>query len=310
MGNLLKTTSFTNEALIRRSINANLRVGTDEALQTLIDYAKKESNPAKMRAEAIDALSTWAKPSVLDRVDGRYRGVIQRDPAIVKNKTSESLVQLLNNKDVAVRISAVKAISKLGINKGSSTLLALLKNDRESSVRLEALKALASLKDPQISEAIKQAMADKDKTVRVAGIDLIAKMNIPKELMVSLLSDVINTKTTEEKQAALLTLGNLPVQNTEKVFDDLLQKMSAGKLSPDIYLELGEAIDSSGSPELITKYKQINATLSPDTLAAAYAGSLYGGDADRGRRIFSGINQLNVSGAIPMTIGVAMQVHV
>ena len=69
------------------------------------------------------------------------------------------------------------------------------------------------------------ALADKDKTVRIAGIDLIGKMNIPKELMVSLLSDVINTKTTEEKQAALLTLGKLPVQNSRKVFDDLLKQM-------------------------------------------------------------------------------------
>jgi putative heme-binding domain-containing protein len=137
-----------------------------------------------------------------------------------------------------------------------------------------------------VSEAIKIAIADKDKTVRVTGIDLIAKMNIPKELMVSLLSDVINTKTSEEKQAALLTLGNLPVQHTQKVFDDLLQKLSARKLSPDIYLELAEAIDSSRSPDLIAKYKQLNANLSPDSLNAAYAGSLSGGDAGKGRRIF------------------------
>jgi quinoprotein glucose dehydrogenase len=100
------------------------------------------------------------------------------------------------------------------------------------------------------------------------------------------LSDVINTKTSEEKQAALLTLGNLPVQYSKNVFDDLLRKLSAGKLSPDIYLELAEAIDSSRSPDLISKYKHLNATLSPDTLMAAYAGSLSGGDPDKGRRIF------------------------
>lgn len=111
-------------------------------------------------------------------------------------------------------------------------------------------------------------------------------MNISKELMVSLLSDVINTKTMEEKQAALLTLGKLPVENSRKFFDELLNKMAAGKLAPDIYLELGEAIDSTRSPELITRYKNISAKLSPDELTAAYAGSLSGGDADRGRGIF------------------------
>lgn len=286
LGNLLKNTRFTNEALIRRSINANLRTGTDEAMQNLIDYAGQQTNPAVMRAEAIDALSTWSKPSVVDRVDGRYRGVIQRDPALIKSKAGDALVRLLNNKDMMVRISAVKAVSKINIRQGNTPLLNLLKNDREAKVRVEALKALASMKDEQIGGAIKQALSDKDKTVRVAGIDLIDKLNIPKELMVSLLSEVINTKTTEEKQAALLTLGNLPVQNTSKVLDGLLKEMSSGKLSSDIFLELGEAIDSSRSPELITSYKKISTTLSPDTLASAYSGSLYGGDADRGKRIF------------------------
>ena len=42
LGKVLQTTRFTNEPLIRRAINANLRVGTPEAMQTLIDYAQKE----------------------------------------------------------------------------------------------------------------------------------------------------------------------------------------------------------------------------------------------------------------------------
>ena len=133
-----------------------------------------------------------------------------------------------------------------------------------------------------MDEAIKHAMADKDKTVRIAGIALIDKLNISKQLMATLLSDVINTKTTEEKQASLITLGKLPVENTGKIFDGLLQQMAAGKLPPDIHLELGEAIDSSGSSELIGRYKQISNSLSPDALLAAYTGSLYGGDAERG----------------------------
>jgi len=37
---------------------------------------------------------------------------------------------------------------------------------------------------------------------------------------------------------------------------------------------------------LITRYKEINATFSPDSLQAAYEGSLLGGDANLGRRIF------------------------
>lgn len=286
LGNVLKTTPFKNEALVRRAINANLRVGTDQALQNLIDYSVNVGAPAKMRAEAIETISTWAKPSVLDRVDGRYRGAVQKNPLLVKTKAGASLLQLLGNKELDIRVSAIRAIRKLDMGQASTTLLGLLKNDPQPLVRSESLKALASMQDEQISQAITMAIADKDKTVRTAGVELIGKMNIPKELMVSLLLDVVNNKTTQEKQQSLLTLGNLPIANTLQAFDGLLQKMAKGQLPADIQLELAEAIDSSHSAALIAKYKKIAATLSPDVLAAEYSGSLYGGDPEQGRDLF------------------------
>ena len=47
LGNLLNDTRFTNEALIRRAINANLRVGTEAAMQNLINYSDERGRPRK-----------------------------------------------------------------------------------------------------------------------------------------------------------------------------------------------------------------------------------------------------------------------
>ncbi|MEP7258519.1 MAG: HEAT repeat domain-containing protein [Flavitalea sp.] len=286
LADLLNTTRFTNEALLRRAINANLRWGTEEAIQNLVNYSLKENSPAAMRAEAIDVLGVWAKPSVLDRVDGRFRGEIKRDPATVMNKASAALIQSLKTKDMSVRISAVKAIARLNIKQASMPLLAQLKSGREAELRIESLKSLVSLNDEQLSQAIKMAIGDKDKAVRVAGLDLLEKLAISKQLMVDLLSEVIANQSVEEKQAAILTLGKLPIENSGRPLDDLLDKMASGKLSPDLYLELGEAIDSTRSNLLIKKYKEISAKLSPDELIASYSGSLMGGDATRGKNIF------------------------
>ncbi|MBE7158307.1 MAG: HEAT repeat domain-containing protein, partial [Rhodospirillales bacterium] len=173
LGNVLNTTPFNNEPLIRRSINANLRAGTTAALQNLLTYANTPNKPSPMRAEAIAALSTWAKPSVVDRVDGRYRGIITRDAGALKNTAAETLTNLINDKDSAVRISAVKAVAKLDIKTASLFLLSHLKTDPKASVRVEALKALATLNDEHMSEAITGALSDKDKSVRITGIDLI-----------------------------------------------------------------------------------------------------------------------------------------
>ncbi|GAA4397410.1 c-type cytochrome [Nibrella viscosa] len=286
LGNVLATTRFTNEPLIRRAINANLRAGTPEAMQNLISYAAKESAPVAMRAEALDALSTWAKPSVLDRVDGRYRGPITRDPTMVKSKAADTYIALLSSPELPLRLSAVKGISRLGMTQAAPQLFASLKNDKEAGVRIEALRALVALNDKEVSKAIEQALADPEKSVRVAGLDLVTKTSMAKDRMVTLLSDVIKTRTTEEKQAALLTLGKIPVQYSQKEFDQLLGQLAAGTLPADISLELEEAITSTKSSPLIARHKAFMSKLSPDAVLASYKGALSGGDPNLGRRIF------------------------
>jgi putative membrane-bound dehydrogenase-like protein len=281
LANLLSTTTFKNEALIRRSINANLRVGTDSALHNLLSYAQKAGSPAPMRAEAIAALSVWAKPSVLDRVDGRLRGEVKRSvPSLI------SLTALLKDKELPVRISTAKAIAKLQIKQAGPQLLAAVKTDHDADMRVASLEALVNLQDAGVEQAITAALADREKTVRVAGLDLLGKMHISESVMVNLLMGVISNKTVEEKQAALLTLGKLSPQYTEKPLGDLLNKMVAGQLDPGISLELGEAIDSSRSAPLAARYKAANSKLSPDEMMASYSSCLLGGDPKRGRQIF------------------------
>ena len=286
LAEVLNDNRFRNEALIRRAISANLRVGTDQTMKNLINYAQRAGRPLEMRVEAIDALSTWAKPSVLDRVDGRFRGEITRDPEPVRNKSLGPLVGLMSSGDRLIRLSAVEATGKLEIAQASQDLFTRLKSDADPEVRAASLLALAGMEHDLTGEAIQQALNDREKSVRVVALDLLPKTNMPKETMVGLLSDVIKTRTTEEKQAALLTLGSLKANDAEKVLDTFLTRLSEGKLSPEIQLELSEAIDSTGSQELKKRYEQISAQLAPDSLAAAYAGVLAGGDVAKGRNIF------------------------
>ncbi|SEK29185.1 HEAT repeat domain-containing protein [Parapedobacter koreensis] len=286
LADLLNKTPFTNEALVRRIINANLRVGKPANLQNLIRYAERSGHPTAMRSEAIEALSTWAKPSVIDRVDGRYRGAVARDVAELKNQTAGSLIILLADRDLSVQLSAAKAVNKLGIKQASAVLLAGLKQSKDAAMRVACLQALIALEDPQQEQAIKLALADREKSVRVAGLDLLENMAIPQSVMVNLLADVIATKTTEEKQAAIITLGKMPLENAAPLFNNLLDNMENGRLNPDVYLELGEAIDSTHAESLIARYKAISSQSAPDELMASYASALHGGNPERGGRIF------------------------
>ena len=77
LARLLDTTRSTNEALLRRAISANLRIGTTDAAARLATFANSAAPPRAMATEAANALAVWTAPSILDRVDGAYLGAIR-----------------------------------------------------------------------------------------------------------------------------------------------------------------------------------------------------------------------------------------
>jgi len=281
---------FSNEPLIRRAINANLRVGKTENLQNLLNYIQFEGAPTAMRNEAMDAISTWAKPSVLDRVDGRFRGEIIRSLSAVQQNSTPVLKSLLQHKNPSIRLHASQSLGKLNIKGGTEYLIASLKNDQSADVKIEALRSLAKLEGAKMEEAIKIALNDTSRSVRVVGLELLKNSNLSKDLVVNLLINVINTRSVFEKQAALNTLATLPLKNTEKVLTDLLDQFIKGTLTKEIQFELADAITASGSTTLLKKYQKLASTSTTDTLKAAYASAMYGGDPAIGKNIFLNSN--------------------
>ena len=75
---------FTSEPLLRRAINANLRLGTNDAAARVAACAADLTRSAGIRAEAAAALATWQAPSPFDRVDGAYHGAAVRQADAVR----------------------------------------------------------------------------------------------------------------------------------------------------------------------------------------------------------------------------------
>ena len=285
LGNLLPTTSFQNEALLRRAIGANLRVGTQRALQNLLDYLGRTEQPIAMRAEALEALSTWSEPSVLDRVTGRYRRAIKRAPEPVVKQAGPLLTELTQHPTVDLRRGAVRALGKLNATSAAPTLLARLKQDTDPSVREAALIALVQVGGASTGAALEQALSDSKQQVRATALDLLAEAGLPAPQMVSLLSDVLQTRTIEEQQAALLTLSGLPIEHTRPVLERLLHEWEEGQLPSGVQLELADAIDSTRSSDLQDRLTQVRNQRSGSALADTYQDCLYGGDPARGSMV-------------------------
>lgn len=286
LGKLLLERDFTSEPLIRRAINANLRWGTEEGFNNLLLYANKGNAPEDMRIEAIAALSTWNSPSVLDRVDGWYRGEFNRDIAGFQASAAKVLLDLTKNRSHLIREEAVNALGELKISEASQQLLTVLTNDNDAAVRAQSLRAMAKIPESPMDKAIEQALSDKERSVRVAGLDLLEELTIPDERKAALLEEVIQKRTVEEQQAAVNTLAKLDQNSTKPVFEKLLVQFENGKLPQAIELEFFEAMETREDAALKERYNGVHEGMSQDDLLASYSGSLYGGDLVKGRKIF------------------------
>jgi putative heme-binding domain-containing protein len=286
LGALLSTTSFQNEPLIRRAISANQRVGKEENLNHLIAYLGKTNTPEVLKTEALAAIGTWAKPSLLDRVDGRHRGEVSRDPALIRDQVKPVLVSQLGNKEESLRIESVKAAGKLGMTDVADLLLAKLKSDPSDLVKIQALNSLMTLNAPNLGEAISQAMSDNSQSVRVAGLSLLAETSLPNDQKVTLLTDIIQKRTIPEKQTALLTLSKLEGSKDFPIWKQVLADFDAGKLAEGTWVELEEAIEATSSAELKTEFAALLDKKAGDEPWKKYAGALAEGNGRRGRSIF------------------------
>jgi putative heme-binding domain-containing protein len=286
LADLATSSNFQNEPLMRRVISANQRVGEVKNLNNLLVYSSKTDIPLPLKKEAIAAIGTWAKPSVLDRVDGRYRGVVERDPGIVREVSKESLLAQLNSPEEEIRLESAKAMGKLAFIGTEKELLVKLKTDPSVAVKVQALMSLNTMNSALVSEAINYAMSDNREDLRVAGLSMLSETSLPKEQKVKLLTDIIQKRTIAEKQTALLTLGGLPDSKSLKEWDLILADFQKGKLPEGTWIELEEAITSTNSPELKTKFAMLLDEKAGRVEWKKYSGALAEGSVRTGRNIF------------------------
>lgn len=286
LARVLDDPRFSGEPLIRRAINANLRTGTAENLELLTRYATRTSAPPAMRAEAIATLGVWAQPSVLDRVTGRYRGPINRDPAPVAQATREIITPILADPASEVKISAAETSARLQLADAQGALTQLLRRDADPQVRIAALEALGELEGIDMQPVLDLALKDREKAVRTTALGLLPQLPLPGATISEYLSSILGAYTPEEQQRALTELGKLDVPEATQTLNQQLDLLMAGKLDPALQLELMEAVATHGDAALTQKLDSYQAQLAQQDPLGPYRDALQGGDPQEGRSVF------------------------
>jgi putative membrane-bound dehydrogenase-like protein len=275
---------FTSEPLLRRSINAALRVGGDQQLQDLIAFAKRSDVAGNLRGEALAAIGTWASPSVLDRVDGRYRGEISRESNTVKQKMENLIPEFLKETNEDILVSVSKTLSSLGIQDHNQDLLKIMTNSKSPKVRAAMLEALGNLKYDKIATAMQQGMKDPDFNVRTVAIGLITQLNIAEKDLPAIVDPIFKSGSIREQQKVLSVLGEMPIEKTDAVLHQMIAKAKSKKLSPAVILDLVEAVELTGSEALIADLGPLKST---GTDVESFKETLEGGNWREGYDFFN-----------------------
>ncbi|WP_276165887.1 HEAT repeat domain-containing protein [Zobellia alginiliquefaciens] len=284
LANMLTVEKFNSEPLLRRAINAALRVGGDKELENLIAFAKDKNRSNVLRGEALATIGTWAEPSVLDRVDGRFRGEIKRDPNIVKQKIEKDIPSFIEDTDTDILIGISNTLANLGIDSHNDALFAVMKKHKSAKVRSEMLKALGTLNFNKIETAMQYGMKDDDKNVRTTAISLMPKMDISKENLPNIVNPIFKNGSVREQQQLLSVLGELPIEKSGELLGSLIKQATADRLNQSVILDLIEAVESTENEDLIAQLKPLKEN---GNSVEAFKETLVGGNYRDGRNVFN-----------------------
>ena len=290
LGAVLREPRFTGEALIRRAVSANLRVGTSEAAERVAAFAADTSRAPQMRVEAISALGVWTAPSPLDRVDGYYIGAEggqSRDGAAARAAVQRMIAGPAEGKSTAeMRVALAEAAGRLEVREAAPTLNAQLKSDPSSEVRIASLRALQALKVSDIEQVMNVALADKDSAVRKAALGVLPGLTMSSAAKVQQLTAVIKSGSLAEKQGALEVMGTLRTAESRAALGQYLDELQAGKLMPELQVDVVDAAQADGFAALAGRVEAFRASRSADTVATALRSVLRsGGDSRRGQQV-------------------------
>jgi putative membrane-bound dehydrogenase-like protein len=281
---ILKHTTFKGEPLMRRAINVALRLGDKKSLEALIAYSERNDISDELRAEAIATLGTWAEPSPLDRVDGRYRGVVKRDLEWVKSIIRPHVDNYLSSENPATKIAVASLLSNLKISEYSEKLAELFEKETEPKVKIGIIESLNALKFNKLNEIVKKGLKDEKSDVRAAAIGALDNIETDVNSFNEILKPIFEKGSLRERQRLLTVIGNIPLEKTEKVLESLIAQQANGNLNPELLLDLTEAVKKTGSENLIVK---LNATKKEDNWFEEFKVALFGGNSWEGRRIFN-----------------------
>ena len=279
------------EALVRRVINANFRLGGAEHARRVVSFIVEPRWSLAIRREALAALIDWDTPSPRDRVNGFWRSVPPRDDATLtafKSLLTDHVATLLAGTPPELQTDLVRLIDKQKLPTDDAVFAGWVTDGSKTVVtRGAALRLLATRKAKQLDDSLVAALKSDLAPLRADARDLIATLR-PADA-IPLLGETLSSDAASilERQRAVMTLATLKSDAADAILRTWATKLTADHVPEPLQLDVLEAATARDLPDLKLAADQFKAKLAVGDPLARYRPSLQGGDIERGREVFT-----------------------
>lgn len=280
------------DALSRRIINANFRLGKAEHAERLVSLAVEPTLSLAIRREALGALIDWGNPPPRDRVTGFWQPVEERPPEVmarVKSLFAESVGILLGQGAPELQPEIIKWIARYELPTDEAVFAGWIADaTRSPATQIVALRLLTSRKSPLALSAIDTAQKSDQPAVRAEARDMLAQLK-PIDAVAPLASILNDDRaTTVERQRAVMTLASLKVENADSILKTWVDRLDHDAVPDFLQLDVFDALLLRDLPEWKQVAERFQARIAAADLLMRHRISLNGGNADRGRELFVG----------------------
>jgi quinoprotein glucose dehydrogenase len=273
--------------MLLRVVNANFRVGDAAATRRLADLAVRTDLPELIRTEALFALGSWAKPHRRDRIVGTFRPLPERDPAPAAEALKGVLGKMFTSSSEGILTAAAEAIARLELEDAAPRLDAVVRNtSAPAGARSAALRAFARVVTNRSDTGVLVAFAanDSSENLRLAASKLSAELN-PGDAAGPLRAK-LEGGSIAEQQSAYASLGELKSDAADALLADALDRLMKREVPNEVMLDLVDAAGKRASDAVKSRLAAYQDWKLPKDHLTPYRETLFGGDAERGRKLF------------------------
>ncbi|MFN0066683.1 MAG: c-type cytochrome, partial [Limisphaerales bacterium] len=294
-----------NAQLLLRVVNSNFLTGTLEAAARLAALATRPDLPELVRTEAVLALGSWAAPHPRDRITGTFRPLPARDAAPAREALAHVVPALAGmnrpladgrpvppeggTTNAALLTAAAEAVAALRLTDTAPTIAALVKNPAvPATARAAALRSFSQIESrkSEIESLLAFAANDAAEPLRLEASKLNAALN-PGDAAGPLAAQLASG-TVAGQQAAYAALGDLKSPAADALLADALDQLMKRELPNEVALDVVEAAAKRDAEAVKSRLAAYQAGKLPQDHLTPHREALFGGDVERGRKVFYG----------------------